>query len=208
MAWIPAVISLIGAAAQYKSSRDANKIAGRIGDQQQRLYGIQADQLEKTAPYTLDFYRRAKESFDPAFKHYRTIAGGDRQAIAASLAPEREGIASRYRSMIEAHRALNPRGGAGAAFNADLTFRAMDDDQEMVSRARQNAIAQLMGLSGLAGNIASGAGSLVNQGIQGGQGLLSDQFNLKSAAAAQQQKAYEAIADALMKAYDYKTGKG
>lgn len=205
MAWIAAVI---GAAGSYLASQQQKKAAGKIGAQQDRLYGIQADTAERLQPYALDFYRQSADAFGPALSYYRAVAGGDRNRMLGALSPQLSQIGSKYRSILEASRALNPRGGRSAAFNAELPYRAGDEQQALVNTERSGAYGNLAKLAGLAGDLGAGAAGISTNAAAGASGMLNNAQIMQMMMSGNQQQAYSEIGKALAAAWGAYKNRG
>lgn len=199
MAWIG---YLAGAAATYmagKQGADANKNAGAAAND---LYGAQADLLKKLSPYAIDYYKKSQQAYAPAFNYYSSVASGDRQAVMGALSPELNAIGGKYRSMIDATRTLQPRGGASASYNADLAWRSADEQQGLINQRRAEAIANLVKMAGLAGDLGAGAAGTATNAGQGASGILGDIMRSNSSAAAQQAAAYGEVGKALAQMFN------
>lgn len=199
MAWIG---YLAGAALSYMGSRQAGKANEKAGAAANDLYGAQADLLKKLSPYALDYYKKSQEAYAPAFNYYSSVASGDRQAALGALAPELNAIGGKYRSMIDATRTLQPRGGASASFNADLAWRSADEQQALIGQKRAEAIANLVKMAGLAGDLGAGAAGTATNAGQGASGILGDIMRNNSATAAQQAAAYGEVGKALAQMFN------
>lgn len=198
MAW---VVPLITAAYGAYSANQSKKSASKLGAQQDRLYGIQANTASMLQPYAKDFYARAADAYNPAAAYYRAVAGGDRQRLMSALSPELSSIGRRYGSLITASRDLNPRGGASAAYNTDLAFRAGDEQQALINNERQSAYGNLAKLAGLAGDLGAGAAGISTNAGMGAAGILSSSAALQRALARDQAAAYGQIGEAITKMF-------
>lgn len=188
-------------------------VASAIGAKKQRkqmqpLINEQVDLAHQAAqnahtlsPYIGEFYSRTKEGFDPAFAYYKSLASGDRSKIMSAVAPQLDDVNSRYGSLISASRELSPRSGAGAGFNADMMYRAADEQQRIVGAERATAYPNLVKMAGLAGDLGAGAaGYATNAGVSA-NGLLTGAMNSGRGLAADQAEAYGQIARGLYDAY-------
>jgi uncharacterized protein YukE len=173
MAWITA---LAGAVATWYSSQQQKKVAKKVGQQQDRLYGIQADTAEKLQPYILDYYGKAGEAFNPALSYYKSLASGNYSDALRTLSPQFASIGNKYRSLSTASSELNPRGGMSASYAAELPFREADEKQALLNSERSGAYGNLSRMAGLAADIggsaaghvsnaAAGAGNMLNNGV-------------------------------------------
>jgi hypothetical protein len=205
MAWIA---TLVAAGVQAWQANQAKKDSKKIGDQQSRLYSVQADQLEKLGPYATDFYQRSKEAYDPAFSYYRAIAGNDRSKMTAAVAPELQATGEKYNAMIGASRALNARGGASAAYNTDLFYRSGDEAQSLINTQRTNAYGNLAKMAGIAGDLGSGASGNATNAGNGASGMLSAIAGQQALTNKQMAEAYAQIGKALTDSVGYNQNTG
>lgn len=187
MAWIAYAASAL--ASMYGANKSA-QAAKKSTDAASQLYGVQANLLKALGPYSVNFYKKAQDAYAPAFQYYSSVAGGDRQKIMSSLAPELNAIGGKYSSLIDATRTLQPRGGASASYNADLVWRAADESQALINQRRAEAIANLVKLAGVAGDLGAGAGGTATNSGAGAGGLLATITNANASSAAQQAAMY------------------
>jgi hypothetical protein len=205
MAWIAAVVGALG---QMYSANQQKKASDKISNQQNRLYSIQADQLESMAPYAKDFYGKAKAAYEPAFSYYRAVAGNDRGQMMAAVAPEIQANNQKYATQIAASRALNARGGANAAYNTDLFYRAGDENQAALNAQRQAAFANLVKMAGTAGDLGSSAAGRGTEAGNGASGILASMGITAANNAKQQAEAYAQIGKALADSIGYNQNSG
>jgi hypothetical protein len=194
MAWIAA---LAGAAVSAYGAKKQGDAARNSSREMNRLYGQQADLLGRLSPFVIDYFNKSKQAYEPAFRYYSAVAGGDRQAALSAVAPETNAIAGKYRTLVDATRTLQPRGGASASYNADLAFRSADEQQAHINQQRTMAIANLVKMAGLAGDLGAGAAGNATDAAAGASGLLSSMGAYNQQAAAQQAAAYSEIGKAL-----------
>lgn len=206
MAWIAA---LIGAAATYYGSQQQEKSTRRITDQQNRLYGIQADTMEKMQPFALDFYRQSADALSPALSYYRAIASGDRSRVMSALSPQLSGIGKKYRSILGASRQLNPRSGASANYNLDLMFREGDEKQALINSERAGSYANLAKMGGLFGDLGAGAVSGSVGAGNSAAGMLNNGWMMQMLNSQSMADAYSQIGKAIsgMWGQDKNTGR-
>lgn len=190
MTWAAVAVGAVGAGATLIQNNKAQKNASKLGKEQDRLYGIQADTATKLQPYALDFYDRSKTAYDPAAGYYRAVAGGDRSRLMSALSPELSSIGRRYGSLITASRDLNPRGGASASYNTDLAYRAGDEQQALINQERQSAYGNLAKLAGVAGTLGAGAAGTSIDAGNSAAGILSSSAGLQAALAKNTASAY------------------
>lgn len=198
MAWIAA---LIGAAGTYLSTQSAKKSAAKVGKQQDRLYGIQADTAERLQPYAFDFYRQSADSFGPALGYYKAVASGDRGRTLGALAPQFNQIGSRYRSTLQASRALNPRGGRSAAWNNELLYREGDEKQALLNAERSGAYGNLAKMAGIAGDLGAGAAGISTRAGEGAGSMLNNASLMQMMQSGKEADAYAEIGKALAGAW-------
>lgn len=169
---IGGILALAGAGTQLYGARKGAKNAAKLSEQQNRLYGIQADLAERLSPYSMQFYKNAAGALGPALQNALAVTSNDRSRIMGAVAPGVRSIGDKYQSVTTANRELNRRGGASAAFNTELQYRAADDVQDLINRKRAAGWEDLLRISGLAGNLgASAAGQGVNAAMHGGNAL-------------------------------------
>jgi len=183
-------------------------IAKRQRKQVQPLINAQTDLAKQQAanaatlsPYIGQYYQRAGEAFDPAFQHYRALASGDRSTIMGAVAPQLADVNSRYGALIGASRELAPRSGAGAAYNADLGFRAADEGQRIISAERNSAYPALASMAGQAAGIGASAAGMATGAGQGASGMFGTALNSGRQLAGDQAAAYAQAAQSLYSAY-------
>lgn len=205
MAWIAALIS---AGVGLYSANQQKKAGQKVGRQQDRLYGIQADTAEALQPYSSKFYQSAWDTYNPARAYYEAIASNDRGKILGALSPQLSAIGQRYRSIRDAQGALQPRGGGSAAFNAELAYREGDEKQALINAERSGAYGNLGKLSGLAGDLGAGVAGISTNAAAGASGLLSNAFWMQQQNAAGQAKAYGEVGEALAGLVGYDPSKG
>lgn len=207
MAWIGALITAAGGLIAANQQKQAAK---GIGRQQDRLYGIQANTAERLQPFAFDFYRQASDAYAPALAYYKAITSGDRNRVLSAVSPGLRDIGSRYRSISEASRALNPRGGRSAAFNAELPYRAGDEAQSLINTERSSGFANLAKMAGLAGDLGSSAIGNSSNAAAGASGMLTQGSLLQGQLAGAQGAAYGDLGKALAGAWDAykKRGQG
>lgn len=205
MAWIVALAGTALSAYGAKKQGDAAKEASKQGNQ---LYDAQAGLLKSLSPFAVDYFKKSQQAYAPAFNYYSGVASGDRQRVMSELAPELNAIGGKYRSLIDATRSLQPRGGASAGYNADLAFRAADEQQALISQRRAEAFANLVKMAGLAGDLGAGAaGNATNAGA-GASGLLASITQMNQSARAAQAKAYGELGEALAGMFRYDKSSG
>lgn len=192
---VSALIGAYGAYQQRQAQKDASKQAK---DQLNPLYQTQADLMKRLAPYAEGFYQRAQQAYDPAVAYYKALASGDRNRILAAVSPQLQAIGNKYRSITQASRELNPRSGAGAAFNADLAYRSADEQQALINQQQQSAYGNLSAMAGQAANIGgSASGQAIGAGAGAGNAAGS-MYGAGMADANSQGQFYANIAKALM----------
>jgi len=201
MTWGAVAAGVISAGVGVYQANKASKAAKAASKEGNALYSAQADLLKGLSPYAIDYYKKSREAYNPAFAYNSALAGGDRAKIMSTLAPELQGIGSNYQSIIGASRELNPRGGASAAYNTDLAFRAGDEQQALLSSARSNAFGNLAKMAGLAGDLGAGAAGNATQAGAGASGMFGNINTMNQMSAAQQQAAYNQVGSALQQAF-------
>lgn len=206
---MPAIwAAIIGAGATAYGAHQQNKAGGKIGRQQDRLYGIQADTAEALKPYALDFYRSAADAYNPAAAYYKAVAGGDRSRLLATLSPQLSQIGQQYGSLLNASRALNPRGGGSANFNQELIYRAGDEQQALINAERSGSYGNLAKMAGLAADIGSGAAGHATNAAAGASGMLNNAWLMQMMQSGNQAQAYGELGKALIGMVGYKPGQG
>ncbi len=199
---IPAIIGAIESNQQKQAAKGA-------ANAQNRLAAGAATTAAQTQPYIAPYYQRAGQAFDPAFEHYRALASGDRSQIMSAVAPQLADVNSRYGSLISASRNLNPRSGAGAAYNTDLAFRASDEGQRIINTERESAYPALAGMASEAAGIGAGAAGISTGAGQGASNIYNTAYNTRRTSAADTAQANAQIAQGLYGAYqNYSNGKG
>lgn len=191
------VAAVIGAAASLYAQHRSQQAAKKVGGQQDRLYGIQADTAEKLQPYALDFYKRSSEAADPALSYYRALASGDKSQIYGALSPELSNIGSKYRSLIGASSELNQRGGVSASYAAELPFKAADEQTSLVNGARASAYGNLSSLAGQFANVGAGAAGGSQNAAQGAGSTLNNAYIMSMINGQGANKAYGDVGNAL-----------
>lgn len=208
MSWVAVVGGVVSAGVGLYSANQQKKAASKASSGVNALAGVQADTARTLQPYVGDFYSRAKRAYDPAFSFYSSLASGDRSKALSTLSPELNAIGSKYRSLANASGELNPRGGAGAAYNTDLAYRSGDEQQNLLNQSRTQGISGLVGLSQAAGQLGSSAagGGTAAAGVGGN--LFNLGYGMQRSAAADMGASYDAIAGALMNAWSKYQSRG
>lgn len=205
MAWLAYLAS--AAFSAYGANKSANANKG-VNDAANDLYGTQARLLKAMSPYATDYYKKSQEAYQPAFNYYSQVASGDRQGVMGALSPELNAIGGKYRSLIDATRTLQPRGGASASYNADLAWRAADEGQSLIQQRRAEAIANLVKMAGLAGDLGAGAGGTATNAAAGASGILSGIGTRNAQTAAQQAAYYGDVGKSLAEMFNDPSFKG
>lgn len=210
MSWV-AVAVAGGAVLNYFGNRSASRQQQPLIRSQTDLANQQLANMKLLSPYIGQYYQRAGEAFDPAFEHYKALAGGDRSQIMGAVAPQLADINSRYGALINASRNFNPRTGAGASYNTDLAFRAADEGQRLIDTERASAYPALSAMAGQAANIGAGAAGVATNAGAGAGALNTSAFNMGRTSAGDQMAANAQAAQALFQAYqqyrNYSNGK-
>jgi len=194
MAWI---VALAGAAASAYSANKQAKSADKASGQMNELYGVQANNAKALSPYATDYFKKSQEAYAPAFAYYSSLASGDRSRMLSAVAPELKAIGGKYGSLVSATRELSPRGGASASYMTDLAFRSADEQQAYVNQQRVQAIANLVQMAGLAGNLGASAAGTSSSAASSASGLLANVYGMQSGAAANQAASYAQLGEAL-----------
>jgi hypothetical protein len=205
MSWAAVAAAVVGLYSANKASKDAKERSKEAAS----LYDPQRALLKQLSPYAIDYYKKSREAYEPAFANNAALAGGDRARIMSAVAPDLQNIGNKYQSIIGASRELNPRGGASASYNTDLAFRAGDEQQALLSGARSNAFGNLAKMAGLAGDLGAGAAGNATQAGAGASGMLSNINQMNAMSAMQQQQAYGQVGAALQQAFsDWQRNRG
>lgn len=113
--------------------------------------------------------------------YWASILSNNRGAATSALAPEISRISQGYQTATNTSAALNPRGGPGAEFNAELPFAQQRDITTLLQGARPDA----------AKNLASTGTNILNSATQSlygstaaGRDILNQQQNQKELEAA------------------------
>ena len=128
-----------GSEARYPSVYAIQGLTGQLGQ-----YGPQ-------------FMSRAESAFGPAQDYWSRILRGDRGAVTQALAPEIESLISQQQRVQQMQGELQPRGGPGAAYMAQLPYQTAGQIGGMISQARQGAAAGMGQLGGEMGRLGLGA---------------------------------------------------
>lgn len=205
MAWIAALIS---AGVGLYSANQQKKVGQKVGAQQDRLYGIQADTAEALQPFARQFYQSASDAYNPALAYYQALASGDRSKILTALSPQLSSIGRKYQSIRDAQYALQPRGGGSAAFNTELAYRSGDEQQALINAEQSGAYGNLAKLAGLGADIGAGAAGISTNAAAGASGMLSNAWLMQMMNKGQSAEAYGEVGKALAGLVGYDKSKG
>lgn len=96
---------------------------------------------------------RSEQALDPLLGFYRTILGGDRQAIMQLMAPEVSTIVSQYDTARRTAAEFAPRGGGRTQALSELPFRQAGDINRLFQETRKGALGGLERVGGAYGEL-------------------------------------------------------
>src|SRR5438876_519214 len=107
--------------------------------------------------YGPQFMSRAEQAYGPAQSYWSRLLAGNRPAVMGALGPEIEALTGQQQQVRQIQGELQPRGGPGAAFMAQLPYQTAGQIGALMSQARGGAATSLGQLAGTAGQLGLGA---------------------------------------------------
>lgn len=214
MAWIPAVISAVGALYGAYQSNKQGKEAKKVANKQSEITDQQLELVRALQPLGNRFIQEGDQGFAPVFQRYMALASGDRNSILKHLSPEINSLNEQNTLALRNADQFSPRGGGRLASRyANMPFRTSDAISRLMYGAQSDAVDKLAGLS--TARTGTGVG-LLGAGFGGLSGAASSNTGFYNMLAQNRQSSMDEgnqIGRSLYDAYDQwqksrKTGTG